>query len=83
MDIRRPGADSLVMSAGDYRQRVGARIRRAREAAGLSQTQLAQRVGVADKQVSRWEHGQQPRPGRLEAIADALGVPAESFFRDD
>jgi len=71
------------VSGGDYRDRVSARIRAARETAGLSQTQLAQRLGVADKQVSRWEHGTMPRPATLERIAAELGVTANWFFRDD
>ena len=66
----------------DYRRRIGERIRRARETAGLSQTELAQRLGVADKQISRWENGVQPRPGTLERVAAALGVEVERFFHD-
>jgi transcriptional regulator with XRE-family HTH domain len=66
---------------GDYRTRVGARIRRARLEQGLTQTELAQEVGVADAQVSRWETGRaMPQPDSLEALAQALKVKAEAFL---
>jgi UDP-N-acetylglucosamine 1-carboxyvinyltransferase len=68
---------------GDYRDRVSRRIKEARIAKGWSQTRLAQALGVADTQVSRWEHGQMPYSLTLERIAEALDVSAEWFFRDD
>jgi transcriptional regulator with XRE-family HTH domain len=71
------------VSGDDYRRRIGRRIREARLAKEWSQTQLAQRLGVADKQVSRWENGQMPYPQTLERIAAELGVTAEWFLRDD
>jgi len=68
---------------GDYRQRVGQRIRMARERKGWTQTELAREVGVADAQISRWETGRtMPRHEALEALAKALGTTAERFFYD-
>jgi transcriptional regulator with XRE-family HTH domain len=68
----------------DFRSRVGARIKKARLRSGLTQTDLARRIDVADAQISRWENGRaMPAMETLEAIADALGVPTEAFFRDD
>ena len=65
----------------DYRHRVGARIRAHREQQGLTQTELAKQIGVADAQISRWENGRaMPIPRYLEAIAEALGVRPEAFF---
>lgn len=55
----------------------GEALRLARERAGLSQTQLARAIGVADGQrVSRWERGEaRPRSaGQLATLASALGV---------
>lgn len=49
------------------------RIRRAREAAGLTQAQLGERVGRDAKTVRGWEAGRVPR-GSLGAIEKALGV---------
>lgn len=53
------------------------RIRRAREAAKLTQSGLAERVGVQPMQVSRWERGEaEPRSSNLEDIAIACGCDA-------
>jgi DNA-binding XRE family transcriptional regulator len=48
----------------------------ARIAARLTQRQLADRVGVAEQQVQRWEANDYSGVGldRLQSIADALGV---------
>jgi len=52
------------------------RIRRARRTAQLSQTTLAQRVGVTPSAVAQWEHPQGTTPGleRLKLIASATGT---------
>ena len=69
--------------ASDYRSRVGARIRLAREAKGWTQRRLARELDVAEAQVSRWENGRaMPSPQSLEACARALDVMAETFLRD-
>lgn len=53
---------------------MGERIRKARRAAGLTQDELAERVGVRAGTILRWENGhQEPRGRRLQAIADATG----------
>lgn len=49
------------------------RIRRAREASGLTQAQLAERIGVDTKTVRNWEAGRAPRRS-LGAIETVLGV---------
>lgn len=48
----------------------------ARIAARLTQRQLAERIGVAEQQVQRWEVNDYSGVGldRLQGIADALGV---------
>ena len=48
----------------------------ARIAAQLTQRQLAERIGVAEQQVQRWEANDYSslRLDRLQGIADALGV---------
>jgi transcriptional regulator with XRE-family HTH domain len=54
---------------------VGKRIRRAREKAGLSQVQLAKRVGVTRASVYNWEEGLTDiRNDKMPALAAALGV---------
>jgi DNA-binding XRE family transcriptional regulator len=48
----------------------------ARIAARLTQRQLAERIGVAEQQIQRWEANNYSGVGldRLQSIADALGV---------
>lgn len=56
----------------------GDRIREAREAAGLDQVQLAAKVGVVDKTISKWENDRQPvRERNLRKVAEALGRSPE------
>ncbi len=53
---------------------VGARIRVAREEAGLDQTEFAKKLGVNPKTVSKWENGlQTTRKKYLEEIAHITG----------
>lgn len=49
-------------------------IRAARIAAGMTQQQLADALGVAQQSVTRWETGErEPRVSTLKRIAAALG----------
>ena len=53
----------------------GATIRRLREAKGLTQAELAQKIGVGDKAVSKWETAKGlPDISLIEPLAGALGV---------
>jgi transcriptional regulator with XRE-family HTH domain len=53
-------------------------IRQWRLSAGISQTELARRIGTAQSAVSRWERGHdEPRLGTLAAILRACGLTAE------
>jgi len=59
----------------DTRHTNDSRIAAARIAAGMSQAQLAERIGTTQQQLSRWETGARvPRVDVLKKIADALGV---------
>ncbi|WP_372760925.1 helix-turn-helix domain-containing protein [Litorivivens sp.] len=55
---------------------IGSRIKQARQAAGLSQAELAAAMGITRSACSQWESGQgtAPRRERLEALAAELGV---------
>lgn len=56
---------------------IGARIRRARRAADLTQDALAARVGVSHSTVARWEAGsREPGRAQVRAVARATGVAA-------
>lgn len=62
---------------------VGSRIRLRRMLMGLSQTTLAEGLGVSFQQVQKYEKGEN-RVGssRLQAISSILGVPVAWFFED-
>jgi transcriptional regulator with XRE-family HTH domain len=50
-------------------------IRRARESAGITQAELARRLGVSPPLVARWESPSgHPKPATLERIAEALSL---------
>jgi ribosome-binding protein aMBF1 (putative translation factor) len=53
----------------------GDRMTGAREAAGLSQAELAKRLGVKVKTIRAWENDRsEPRANRLQMLAGILGV---------
>jgi transcriptional regulator with XRE-family HTH domain len=53
----------------------GARLLRLRKARGLSQSQVAARLGVSKPTVWAWEQGKaRPVDSRMEALAEVLGV---------
>ena len=50
-------------------------------ALGLSQTALAERVGVSFQQVQKYESGRNRiSASRLHGLAQALGAPIQAFF---
>ena len=49
-------------------------IARYRRAKGLTQTELAQQVGVALNTVQSWERGAKPRPRYQVKLAEALSM---------
>lgn len=60
---------------------VGGRIASRRQALGLSQTALAERVGVSFQQIQKYETGiNRISASRLHQIALALGAEPGSFF---
>ena len=53
----------------------GARLQRLRTAKGLTQGQLAVRLGVSEPSISAWELDKaRPKAGRVEVLANMLGV---------
>lgn len=62
-------------------RRVALRIRERRRHLGMTQLQLARRLGVAFQQAHKYEHGlSRITAGRLFFIAAALGAPISYFF---
>ncbi len=59
----------------------GNHICRLREGKGLTQSELAQILGVSDKAVSKWENGQSvPRTETFEAMATALDTTVQELL---
>jgi len=68
----------------DVRRMVGRNVRRLRIAAGLSQAQLAERMGVDRAYVSGLELGpRNPTIVTLWHIGKALGVKLRQFFDEE
>lgn len=67
--------ESRELNAARARFRIGARLLQQRQAAGLSQQQLATASGVAQADISRIERGQvNPTAATLETLGGPLGV---------
>jgi transcriptional regulator with XRE-family HTH domain len=62
---------------------VGARIQLRRVILGMSQTRLAEKLGLTFQQVQKYEHGvNRVSASRLFELAQALDVPIGFFFDD-
>lgn len=62
----------------------GSVIRQLRELRGLTQAQLAERISVSDKAVSKWETGRGlPDITLLEPLAEVLGVSVLELMRGE
>ncbi|MEM8629642.1 MAG: helix-turn-helix transcriptional regulator [Pseudomonadota bacterium] len=60
---------------------VGKRVRHRRWMVGMTQQQLAERVGIKFQQIQKYETGMnRVSASRLWDIAEALDVPVEFFF---
>lgn len=59
----------------------GAMIRRLREDRRMTQQQLAEKIGVSDKTISKWETSRgYPDISLIEPLSDALGVSVIELF---
>ena len=59
----------------------GTRIRDARLSAGMTQSDLANEIRTSDRNIARWEAGQnQPRISSVAAIAKATGHDIDFFL---
>lgn len=65
----------------DCIKKIGYRIRNARKTAGMSQSELAERLGKNLRTVQKYESGEiEPALSVLDEIAAALGVPWEDLL---
>jgi len=58
------------------------KIAKAREAAGMNQSELARSLQLKPQAVQKWESGGSPRNARLSEIAQALGVSVAYLVSD-
>lgn len=56
---------------------MGEKLRAARMAAGLTQVELAERMGCKQKDISRWENGRPMTVETLKKLAKSLGISME------
>lgn len=63
---------------------IGERLRAARKEKGLTQTELAERLGISFVGVSQWESGKRnPKKETLVRLADVLDVPVSYLTGTD
>jgi len=61
----------------------GVRLRELREKCGLSQSGLAERVGISIDSIQNWEQGRtRPRIEALAKLARALGVTVDEVLQE-
>lgn len=66
------------------RPKQGARLAQLRKAAGLSQYELADQIGVPQPNIAFWEQSEKPpRSEVLPKMAKALGVTVEELLNTD
>ncbi len=66
-----------------YEERFAANLQQMRNRMGMSQRQLAERIGFSDKAVSKWERaGAIPDVAVLYQMAEVFGVGLDDFFRE-
>ena len=62
---------------------IGQRIKQARKAAGITQEQLADRLGISFQSVSQWERDKRsPKKETIDKIANAIGCNALDLLFD-
>ncbi len=69
------------MNVENFYREFGKRLKQLRLQVGMSQEELAERVGVANKTVSYWENAHNPITlSKIPLIANALNVPVYKLF---
>ena len=63
---------------------IGLRLRLFRKSQGVSQTVLAEQIGVTFQQIQKYESGKNRiSSSRLQMVSLALNMPVERFFTED
>ena len=64
-------------------KKIGLRIKQIRKSWGLSQSELAERIGISFQQIQKYEKGSSRiSVMRLQQISEALGINIAVFFED-
>jgi transcriptional regulator with XRE-family HTH domain len=72
------------MAASKAQRGIGARIRAFRKAAGLTQSELAEAVGIEPESINRIENAKlNPSSQTLQATARSLGIKLADLVNDD
>jgi transcriptional regulator with XRE-family HTH domain len=80
-DVNRGGEKPMGGTPDSQDREIGSRIRSRRLECGLSQSGLAERVGLTFQQLQNYEKGaSRIGAARLQQIAEALDVPIVFFF---
>ena len=58
---------------------MGEKLKAARKAAGLTQKQLAEKVGCRQVDISRWEAGREPVASMLKKLATAMNCSMDDL----
>lgn len=78
------GIDDLHPQRGCERMPYGKRIRAARKATGITQKQLAEKIGVAEITIQQYERGiRTPKVDTLQRIAAALETSIDSLLNGE
>lgn len=76
--------DSLKLSDEERRQQFGARVRIMRKALGLTQTELAEKLGVTNQAIATYEKGKrEPNFRNLLGLSRALNVTIDWLLGND
>ena len=76
--------DDMARKLTKERPRLGAHLASLRITAGLSQDELAQRIGVPQQNIAFWEQSDKPpRSDVLIDLANALGVKVEFLLAEN
>ncbi len=72
----------MKMLEAEY-QKIGQQIRLLRMRKGITQGELARRLGIAQAVLSAIEHGKMTTLKRLYELRDALGCSMRDFFEEE
>lgn len=68
----------------DIDKRIGEKIKRLRKGQGMSQIELAEKIGISFQQIQKYEKGVTKMPVfRLRQISEALKVNTAVFFKEE